>query len=193
MPLNTTSIQQLPDEPTEQEQYLHLINLMPEKVTKADADGKVFYFNQSWVDFTGVSKEDLVREGWSKWIHPEDEEETEKSWLDAVRSGNKFEMEVRVLDQMGEYYWHMSRARPIADKDGKIIQWIGITTIIQDQIEEKEQLERVVKRRTKMLDKTIKELKSINLELTDTKEKLESDYARSLIEASLDPLITIST
>lgn len=193
MPLNTTSVEQLPDEPTEQEQYLHLINLMPEKVTKADADGKVFYFNQSWVDFTGVSKDDLVREGWSKWIHPEDEEETEKSWLDAVRSGNKFEMEVRVLDQMGEYYWHMSRARPIEDKDGKIIQWIGITTIIQDQKEEKEQLERVVKRRTKMLDKTIKELKSINLELTDTKEKLESDYARSLIEASLDPLITIST
>lgn len=193
MTSNSKSMVRLHDEPTEQEQYLHLINLMPEKVSKSDADGNVFYFNQSWVDFTGERKDDLVRDGWSKWIHPEDVDESESLWLKAVKSDGLFEMELRVRDYKGEYFWHMSRARPIQDKNGKTIQWIGITTVIQDQKEENEQLEKLVKRRTKMLDKTIKELKSINLELNDTKEKLESDYARSLIEASLDPLITIST
>mgnify|MGYP000544738312 CR=1 FL=1 len=39
----------------------------------------------------------------------------------------------------------------------------------------------------------IKELQQKNHELEDAREKLMSDYSRNLIEASLDPLITIST
>jgi PAS domain S-box-containing protein len=190
---NSISHPQLPDNPTEQEQYLHLINLMPEKVTKADGQGSVFYFNQSWENFTGVDKEELVAGGWEKWIHPDDVEEIVTAWSDAIKNENKFEMELRLLDSRGEYYWHISRARPIYDKNGNLVQWLGITTETQNQKEQNEQLEKLVKRRTKMLNKTIKELEAINLELRETKEKLESGYARSLIEASIDPLVTINT
>ncbi|MCL6259815.1 response regulator [Aquiflexum sp. TKW24L] len=176
----------------EQEQYLHLINLMPEKVTKADHEGNIFYFNKSWTDFTGVSKEELVKEGWIKWVHPGDVEEAESSWKEAVESGQDLEMEIRLLCSDLEYYWHMCRARPIADTKGKTIRWLAIYTVINDQKELNEHLENVVKQRTKILNKTIKELSAINQELIDTKEKLDSGYARSLIEASHDPLITIS-
>jgi PAS domain S-box-containing protein len=169
------------------------MNLMPEKVTKADPQGRLFYFNQSWENFTGKSKDELVAEGWKKWIHPEDVEEIKNAWTESVNNGNKFEMEFRIVDKVGEYYWHISRARPIYDNNGKIMLWLGITTETQNQKEQNEQLEKVVKRRTKKLNKTIKELETINLELRDTKEKLESGYARSLIEASLDPLVTINT
>jgi PAS domain S-box-containing protein len=190
---NSISDNQLTDEMSAQEQYLHLIDLMPEKVTKADPDGNVIYYNQKWLEFTGKTKKELVEEGWKKWIHAEDVEETETAWLNAVELGEKFEMEFRILNKVGEYYWHICRARPILGKNGKIIKWLAITSVIQDQKEKNEQLEKMVNRRTKLLNNTIKELSTKNQELLETKEKLDSEYSRSLIEAIHDPLITIDT
>lgn len=55
------------------------------------------------------------------------------------------------------------------------------------------ELEEKVKERTIELIKTNKALHQKNQEIIESKGKLFSVYARSLIEASLDPLITIST
>ena len=60
------------------------------------------------------------------------------------------------------------------------------------QIRSKE-LEENVRIRTHELNESNKLLQQKNDELSVTKEKLLSDYSRSLIEASLDPLIVIST
>ena len=60
-----------------------------------------------------------------------------------------------------------------------------------EQIRAKE-LEEKVQQRTLELSEANKELQQKNQEIAATKEKLLSEYSRSLIEASLDPLITIS-
>jgi len=172
----------LSNELIKQEHFLHLTIRVPEKVTKSDLKGNEIYYNQSCIDFTGVSKNKLVSDGWNMRVHPEDLEETEMAWSDGIKTGNKFEMELRLLDNKEEYNWYMSRTRPIQDLDGKTIQWIAITTEIQDQKQQKEKLEQIVKNRTKTLKKTFKEINVINLELVNTKEKLGSGYARIELE-----------
>lgn len=172
----------LSNELTKQEHFLHLTIRVPEKVTKSDLKGNEIYYNQSCIDFTGVSKNKLVSDGWNMRVHPEDVEEIEMSWSDGIKTGNKFEMELRLPDNKQEYNWYMSRTRLIQDLDGKTIQWIAITTEIQDQKQQKEKLEQIVKNRTKTLKKTFKEINVINLELVNTKEKLDSGYARIELE-----------
>ncbi|MFQ3174420.1 MAG: PAS domain S-box-containing protein, partial [Flavobacterium sp.] len=65
-------------------------------------------------------------------------------------------------------------------------------TDISDQKKQREELEKAVTKRTRQLLNLNKELEKKQQELFDTKEKLLNEYARSLIEASPDPLFTIS-
>ena len=76
----------------------------------------------------------------------------------------------------------------------------GVTVIAHDVTEQvcnkkqhTEALETAVLNRTKELLAANNELKRKNKEIKIAQEKLASNYARSLIEASLDPLITINT
>ena len=68
-----------------------------------------------------------------------------------------------------------------------------VTTQVQTQKRHTEALEAAVLNRTDELLKANNDLKRKNKEIKVAKEKLVSHYARSLIEASLDPLITINT
>ena len=115
-----------------------MADLVPDLITNAHADGEIFYFNKGWTDFTGWDIKKLKKEGWLKLMHPEEVHEVEKNWMRAVKTGNDFEMELRILDKYGNFKWHMSRAIPVKDESRKTIMWIGSNTEIQ-KIKEEEQ------------------------------------------------------
>ena len=185
----------------ESESYFRLMaELMPEKVINAKPDGTIIYYNKSWQDYTGASFDELLNNGWEKWIHPDEVDETTQRWLQSLETGNDFDMELQMLNYDGEYRWHTSRARAVKDDNGNTKLWIGYNSDIHDQKTQKEKLEQAVANRTselleanEKLQQKNQELEFINKEVADAKEKLLSEYSRRLIEASLDPLITIST
>ena len=53
-------------------QFRQVTNLMPGKITNADAAGNVVYYNQAWIDYTGLSFEELLNGGWEKKIYADD-------------------------------------------------------------------------------------------------------------------------
>ncbi len=142
-----------------------MAELMPEKISSADAKGRVSYYNKSWLDYTGLSQDELLDGGQNKSIHPDDVEETKKWWLKSLNTGDIFEREIRILQKNGEYKWHLSRATSVTDESGKIINWIGAATEIQGQVEQREILEKSVVNRTHELLAANEELKRINIEL----------------------------
>ncbi len=184
----------------ESESHFRMIaEMMPEKISNATPDGKVFFYNKSWQNYTGATFEELVENGWAKWIHPDDLEETQNNWAKSVETGTDFKMELRMLNHFGEYRWHSCKARAIKEENGEVKLWIGFNADIDDQKQKTKDLEIAVLNRTLELQKVNDELKQknelLNLknkEIEESKEKLLSDYARSLIEASHDPLIVIS-
>jgi PAS domain S-box-containing protein len=165
---------------------------MPEKVTNATPEGNVTYYNKSWQDYTGASFEELVRNGWQPWMHHDEVADILKNWQHALATGENFEMEIRMLDRNGKYRWHSSKAKAIKDIDNKILLWIGFNTDIDEHKKNEANLTLLVANRTQALEMANKKLKQKNKEISNSKEKLLSEYSRSLIEASLDPLITIS-
>lgn len=114
-----------------EERYKQIANLMPAKITSTNAEGEVFYFNQSWLDFTGLTLEELQKEGWVNLLHPEEKEEVVRNWQYSAKTGEEFEMEIRLRDQQGDYIWHLSRAIAFKDAGGKINLWVGACTEIQ--------------------------------------------------------------
>ena len=135
-----------------------LTNAMPQKITNADAEGNVFFFNQQWTEETGYSLEELKGWGWEKAMHPDDLAHMKSSWISAVNSGSVFEVECRILHKDGGYHWNLNRAVPVRDENGKITMWVGTNTDINEQKEQKNVLEKAVKVRTQQLEEANREL-----------------------------------
>lgn len=122
----------------ESESHFRLMaDLMPDKVTNTDAEGNFIYFNQNWLEFTGLNSEDLKEKGWVSFIHPSEREEFENRWQESLETGSPFEMELRLLNRNGKYRWHLNRAEAVKNEQGKIKMWIGTNIEIQ-RIKEEE-------------------------------------------------------
>ncbi len=172
--------------------FRELADLMPEKVSSSDVNGNVIYYNKGWLDFTGLSFEELKDKGWAKAIHPDDIEEVSKQWTHSVNTGDDFKMEFRLTSTTGKAVWHYCHSVGIKDEDGNVLNWVGISSDIQKHKEKNNELNNAIQKSTNELQKANKELEQKQQELFDTKEKLLNEYARSLIEASRDPLFAIS-
>jgi two-component system CheB/CheR fusion protein len=157
-----------------EETFRQLAELMPQKISNADAAGNVFFYNQNWINYTGLTIESLKDNGWSKVMHPDELEEIYKRWQHSIQTGNNFEMEIRLLNKEGEYKWHLSRASSVKDEKGEIIKWLGASTEIQEQVTQRETLENAVKERTNELSEANGLLAGKNEELQKMNKELES-------------------
>lgn len=152
-----------------EENYRRLANAMPDVVWTAEANGNVNFYNQKWLDYTGLSFEETKDWGWQKVIHPDDLEQLTQKWKNSLKTGESFEGESRWLRHDKQYRWHLGRAIATKNKKGEIVKWIGTSTNIHKQKVLQEQL----KQSNEDLETKVKfrniELERENLEL---KEKL---------------------
>ena len=111
-----------------------LADAMPQIVWTNDPDGSVDYFNQRWVDYTGMTAQQTGGWGWDVVLHPEDVQRCLDCWNEALKTGEKYEIEYRFKRASdGIYRWHLGRALPVRNAAGTIIKWFGTCTDIDDQ------------------------------------------------------------
>ena len=87
----------------------------------ADTDGP----NQSWLD---------------KYIHPDDQPEVLQAISQAIRTKSTYELEHRVLRLDGSLGWTFSRAVPLLDESGRIVEWFGVAADITERKRAEERL-----------------------------------------------------
>src|SRR6266849_3173118 len=106
-------------------------------------DGEVTRVNQRTLDFTGArSVEDLLNLGWKEFLHPEDFPKTADAFFHAIQTGESYENLQRVRRVDGEYRWHHARAEPLRDREGRIIEWYGLSVDIDEGKKIEERLRR---------------------------------------------------
>jgi PAS domain S-box-containing protein len=109
-----------------------ILDSIPQKLVTTKSDGSVDYFNPQWMEYTGLSFEQLRDWGWKQFIHPDDQDEHVRGWLHAIQTGEVFEHESRFRRFDGEYRWHISRGVPMRNEAGQIVMWVGANTDIHD-------------------------------------------------------------
>ncbi len=114
-----------------EENFRQLADLIPQKISSADGAGAVYYYNQSWLDYTGMGLQQLQQHGWADCMHPDEVAPISEQWIKSVKTGNDFEVELQLKDKEGNYKWHLSRAVAVKDENGKTVKWIGSMTEIQ--------------------------------------------------------------
>lgn len=114
--------------------FRQLADSMPQIVWTAEPDGALDYYNQRWVDYTGLTLEQTVGWGWGEILHPDDLGPCTRAWTKAFSSGELYEIRVRMKRASdATYRWHLCRGLPVRDEAGKITKWFGTATDIDDQ------------------------------------------------------------
>lgn len=107
---------------------------IPQIVWTADADGEIEYFNERWFKFTGLSSSAPWRTLWMSALHPDDAEDCFRQWKRSATTGEPYENQRRFRRASdGQYRWHLARALPVRDAEGRILKWFGTCTDIHDE------------------------------------------------------------
>jgi PAS domain S-box-containing protein len=145
-----------------EERYRALVTATPQIIWTTNAQGEVSGDLPLWRKFTGQSEEEIKGRGWANALHLDDRQRTMDVWSNAVGKRSLYETAYRLLRHDGEYRYVAVRGVPVLKPDGSVREWMGTCTDITERHLAAEAVRRA------------------------------SAYNRSLLEASLDPLVTIN-
>ncbi|MDX6440216.1 MAG: hypothetical protein QOF45_2799 [Gaiellaceae bacterium] len=115
-----------------EERYRSLADAVPQIVFTADSDARITYYNERWLDYTGLPRD--ADSDWHTVVHPEDIGQLLERWEGAVAGGEPWECEYRLRRASDDAYrWHLGRSVPVRDDAGAVVSWVGTATDIHDR------------------------------------------------------------
>src|SRR5258708_4998352 len=110
-----------------------VVDAIPTLAWSARSDGSADFFNQRWLDYTGLSVEQARDWGWTVALHPDDLNGLVDYWRSVLACGELGEIEARLRRFDGVYRWFLFRATPSLDNDGRVVKWFGTNIDIEDR------------------------------------------------------------
>nr|WP_245550136.1 ATP-binding protein [Halopiger xanaduensis] len=136
-----------------EERFRALVNASSDVVYRMSPDWSEMHQleGKNFIDDTDESTSDWL----DKYIHPDDQERVEEAIDEAIRTKSTFELEHQVEQVDGSLGWTFSRAVPMLDDDGTIVEWIGMAS----DITERKEYERKLEQTNAQLKRSNKELR----------------------------------
>ncbi len=125
-------------------------------------DQNIIWMNDAFLAITGYTKEEVMGQNCRFIQGPETDQETLKTLRLALAQGSEISTEILNYRKDGSKFWNDLRISPTYDDLGLLTHFVGITRDITER------------------------------KLAQKATQAAAEYARNLIETSLDPLVTIS-
>ncbi len=104
---------------------------IPAILTSRDDQGKLDYVNRRLEDYIGKSGQEII-DSWVSLIHPDDRESLLRVWRDSQETGERYELDYRMLGANGEYRWFQVRGAPLLDQEARVLRWYSVITDIEE-------------------------------------------------------------
>jgi PAS domain S-box-containing protein len=170
-----------------EERFRTMANAIPQLAWVAWADGFIYWYNQRWYEYTGMTPEQMEGWGWQQVHDPQLLPGVMEQWTGSITSGEPFEMVFPLRGGDGQFRQFLTRVRPLKDAQGEIVQWFGTNTDVtelkraEDALRQlNEELERRVAQRTGELEETQVELEAQNAELQEAYQDQEVQSAERI-------------
>ena len=112
-----------------------ITDAIPQAIVVLGPAGEPLYANQTTLDYTGLTADDVVSPGFRERIfHPEDLQDLREKRKTALERGLPFEAEMRTLRNDGEYRWFLIRYNPFRNEQGQLTRWYATGTDIDDRV-----------------------------------------------------------
>ncbi len=116
-----------------EERYRVLGDLSPQALWVGAPDGSIVYANQSYLEYLGMTADDVGDTNWLLAFDPEDRERVRAAWTHSVQTGDEYAIEARLIRACdGASRWWSLRGLPVRDADGAIQQWLGVSNEIHE-------------------------------------------------------------
>lgn len=136
-----------------------LVDMVPSHLWRLTPDGEPIFFNKRMVDFLSLDVADTNKPGMTRLaamieatVHPDDAVALGDALSRCLATGERFAMRYRLRRADGVYRWMSSRAEPMRDRGGHIVQWYGLCHDIDDQMQAEEALRRSEQQLRQMID-----------------------------------------
>jgi PAS domain S-box-containing protein len=114
---------------------------IPEMLWSATPEGAIDYCNARVLDYTGFSAQEIMKNGWTRLLHPDDVDQAAKVWRSCITTGAPYRVEVRTLHAVDHTYrWCVTSALPLLDQQGRILKWHGTIVDMHDWKQSQEKL-----------------------------------------------------
>ena len=145
-----------------------IIDTIPTMAWSLQANGIVDFLNQRWLDYTGLSFEQYIKEPLGP-IHPDDIPRVMEKWLVQMAAGEGYDDEMRLRRADGEYRWFLVRTAPLHDEQANVIKWYGVSIDIEDRMRVEEKLKA-----------TSEQLRALSTRLQSAREEEGTRIAREV-------------
>jgi PAS domain S-box-containing protein len=194
----TTQVQARKKAESSEQRISFLLDAIPQQVWTVSPAGILQYVNKIMCDDLGKDAENLILDGWQQYLHPEDFRRCMHKYLSAIKSGQEYVDEFRILFRDGKYHWHLGKLVPFYEK-GKIELWLGTNTNIDFQKSneiKKDEFFSIASHELKTPLTTIKALNQL-LKNTTSPEKINSFINKSSesilrLERLIDDLLDVT-
>jgi PAS domain S-box-containing protein len=105
----------------------------PTGLWKSNEAGELNYVNQTWIDWTGLSFEESMGDGWMKAVVEEDLDKAINKFLHAIELRIGYEVEFRIKHTDGTLHWCIITGKPQYRNDGSFVGYIGACVDITEQ------------------------------------------------------------
>lgn len=117
-----------------EERYRILTELSPHCLWTADAQGRVLYANQRFLDYIG---RDIIPDTGIEYLScfdPADRDRVFHTWSQSVATGIDYDIDANLIRAVdgATRCWHL-RAAPIRDQDGNVQQWLGTAVDVHEE------------------------------------------------------------
>jgi PAS domain S-box-containing protein len=139
---------------------------VPAMIWMSGTDKFEDYFNKTWLQFTGRTREQESNEGWLEMVHPDDVKRCIDTYNASFMEQEKFYIEYRLRRYDGEYRWIADNSVPRFSPEGEFLGFISACMDIDDQ---KRFREKILE--SELLFKTISNASPAALWLTNEDEE----------------------
>ncbi|WP_052480777.1 hybrid sensor histidine kinase/response regulator [Gilvimarinus agarilyticus] len=166
----------------ESEEHLRqLANTIPHLAWLAEPDGQILWFNDRWYEYTGTTPEEAAGWGWKDLHDPQWLPLALANYQRCLESGEPFEMSFPLRSASGEYRTFFTRATPLRDEKGTILQWLGTNTDIHDIEKAQEELKAANRRKDEFLAMLAHELRNPLAPIGSAAELLKDSRAEPAV------------
>ena len=155
--------------------------MSPDWSEMRELDGRGFIAN------TGNPRKDWLNE----YIHPDDQPIVLQTILEAVRTKSMFELEHRIRRTDGTLGWTNSRAVPLLNVNGEILEWFGAASDVTVRKEAEENFRKLaqtldaeVRARTRELEEQSNQVRELSWRLLTTQNEERRHIARELHDSA---------
>jgi PAS domain S-box-containing protein len=170
-----------------EERFRIMADGSPNPIWVTNAEGERIFANKEYLEYFGVSAEEMEKGEWKPFIHPDDAPTYVSSFLSSLKERRPFSAEARVRRADGQWRWIESHAEPRLSLEGELLGFVGITQDITERKRAEESLrewnatlESRVTARTAELEHRARQLQKLTLELTEAEERERKRLAEIL-------------